>query len=191
MDLIIYYWLRNCGYFFLYIIWHIDEKSIILNKNIHTEMLFIRRLFLDWIKANATIYDMRKYVSFKLLLLDFLKSLNNVNLSKIHFLSIWNDFNIFIQSHGDYFLDIYKYCMKKKLKRIIYKHRLVIFSIISVFLFYKWRKKRNDSIRHWLNYNSRRKKNINIDVALFNKLVLNEAKKYGDRYRQKIDVYTI
>lgn len=187
----IYYWLKNSEYFFKHIINIVNEKSIVCNKAVHTEMLYVRRLFVDWIKANVNMSDMHNYVSFKMLLLDYSKSNNDNKLSKTIYYVIWKDFNLFLESHSDYLLDIYKDCMKKNYKKFIYKHKLIFFSIISVFLFFKWKKKRNDSIRHWFNYNNRRKKNINIDIALFNKLILNEAKIYGERYRQKIEGYII
>ena len=185
-------WLKNIKKFSTLIIKIIDEKSIIYSTDVHIEMLFVRRLFVDWIKANNNFFELRKYVSFKLSYLNYIKSLGDKQqlFESDKFFIVWKDFNIFMQSHGDYFLDIYESCMKiKKINNDM--HKLLVYSIVSVVLFYKWRKRRNDSIRHWNNYNNRRKKKFNVDLSSFDSLILNEAKKYGRRYRQKITRYTL
>jgi len=183
-------WVKNSEVFFKSIIKIINEKTVIYNYEVHVEMLFIRRLFVDWIYASSTSFsELRKYVVFKSALTDYLKSflVNKDNCPK--FLLIYKDFNVFMLSHGDYFLDIYWDCRIRFIKK---SYRLIVFSIISVFLFYKWRKKRNDSIRHWMNYNTRRKKKkFDIDMSSFDNLVLNEAQKYGAEYREKIYSYTL
>ena len=183
-------WLKNIKKFSTLIIKIIDEKSIIYSADVHIEMLFVRRLFVDWIKANNNFLELRKYVSFKLSYLNYIKLGDQQLLDSNKFFIIWKDFNIFMESHGDYFLDIYESCMKiKKINNNV--NKLLIYSIVSVVLFYKWRKRRNDSIRHWNNYNNRRKKKFNVDLSSFDSLILNEAKKYGRRYRQKITRYTL
>jgi len=167
----------------------INERVIVYNKDVHTEMLFVRRLCVDWIQANINLSDMPKYIIFKFSFLKILDSNENKFYSNFKFVSVWKDFNIFIRNHGDFFLDIYESSVANS--NIIYKHRLFMFSVICVILFYKWRKKRNDAIRHWLNYKSRRKKKkFDIDISSFDNFILNEARKYGDEYREKITEYT-
>jgi len=183
-------WLNNVEKFPNLIIKIIGEKSIVYNFDVHIEMLFVRRLFVDWIKANSNFFELRKYVSFKVSLTNHIKLLSNQDyfLNSNNYI-VWRDFDAFMQSHGDYFLDIYESCINIPKKN--YKHKLFIFSVVSIALFYKWRKRRNDSIRHWNNYNNRRKKKFNVDLSSFDNLILNEAKKYGRRYRQKITRYTL
>ena len=154
-------WFKNIKKFSTLIIKIIDEKSIIYSVDVHVEMLFVRRLFVDWIKANKNFFELRKYMSFKLSYLNYIKSLGDQQhlFESDRFFIIWKDFNMFMQTHGDYFLDIHYSCMKiKKIDNNV--HKLLIYSIVSIVLFYKWRKRRNDSIRHWNNYNNRRKKNL-------------------------------
>jgi len=170
----------------------IHERVIIYNNDVHAEMLFVRRLCVDWIQANIHFSDMRKYIVFKSSLVEFLSSHENKSYLNLKFINVWKDFNIFIENHSDFFLDIYESSVVNNFHNINYKHRLFIFSIVCVVLFYKWRKKRNNAIRHWLNYDSRRKKSkkFDIDVSSFDNFILNEARKYGEEYREKITEYT-
>jgi len=187
-------WLKNSEIFFKSIINIISEKSVIYNYEVHVEMLFIRRLFVDWIVAsNNNFTGIRKYVQFKSSLVDHFKSfsVDNDTYFGPKYVIIFKDFDVFMSNHGDYFLDIYHSCVVDCRKNINFVHKMFIFSIVSVVLFYKWRKKRNDSIRHWMSYNNRRKKKFNVDMSSFDNLVLNEAKKYGIRYKEKITRYTL
>jgi hypothetical protein len=115
---------------------------------------------------------LKKYQAFNFLLFKHVKSLPKDNLS-FNYL-ILNDFKVFLKNHNQFLKDVFSDCMADN-RHLLKMHKLLIFSIVCVNLFYKWRKKRNDSKRSWFNYDNRRKKPYKVNMAYFDNIMLNEA----------------
>jgi len=152
----------NCRY---------KKNAIIGESIVNSEFLFVRRLFIDWIISNESFSNLKRYRAFYYAFFKHIKAIPKDNLSFNYI--IFKDFKIFLKRHNQFLKDIYFNCKKKK---HLYKtHKLIIFSIICVDLFYKWRKKCNDSKRSWFGYDNRRKKPSNINMVYFDNIMLNEA----------------
>jgi hypothetical protein len=145
------------------------------NESIHCQMIFIRRLFVDWLNVHKNNSDLLRYSLFKRSLKKYIKK---NELSSDIFVQLWIDFNNFLIRHADFVLEIYDYCMYSYTNRRLNKFiKLYIFSIICVNSFFKWRKKRNDMIRKWIHYDKKRKKKFNYNFSDTNaSTILNEAK---------------
>ena len=166
-------WLKNVNKYFKYQSYS-QKKSLIGNAKIYGEFLFVRRLFVDWIIAHQDFYNLKKYQSFKSILKKHIKSLPKESLT-IHFI-IWLDFQAFLKNHNELLGDIYQDCMCDK--SFSKSFNIMVFSMISVDFFYKWRRKRNNSKRSWFGYDNRRKKPSNISMSYFDNIILDEARYY-------------
>jgi len=173
-------WMNNINK--LYSVNSGKKKSIVGNIVTHNEIVYVRRLFVDWIIANENFLNLREYQSHKSILSKHIKVAND---NKNNYFLLWIDFQKFLKYHGEFLLDVYSDMDNKNLSRFV---KLVIFSIVAVNFFYKWRKMRNDSIRKWYGYDNRRKKASNVGMIYFDNLVLNEAKsyRYYNLYKQAV-----
>jgi len=144
------------------------------NEKLTGEFFFIRRLFIDWIKSKKDFYNLKKYQSFKSVLKKHIKSMPNDDL-KVYF-TLWIDFQLFLKNHREFLSDIYDDCVEDNPSSGLLA--IMVFSMISVNFFYKWRKKRNDSKRSWYGYDNRRKKPSNIQKVFFDNIILDEARSY-------------
>jgi hypothetical protein len=155
------------------------QKKNILGNNIllDSEMIFVRRLIIDWIVASLYFPGLRRYSAFKSLLLNHIKTFN---LNDIYY-DLFVDIHKFFQFHGDYLLDVFESYLFYPIP-MRSKYKFLFFSVVCVELFYKWRKLRNDSYRRWANYNNRRKKAIKISKSSFDNIMLPKAERYRKMY---------
>ena len=90
---------------------------------------------------------------------------------------------MFLKNHNQFLKDVYR-DLSKSFRRYSKTFILLNFSILCVNFFYKWRQKRNDSMRSWFSYDNRRKKAFKINIAYFSNIMLKEAE--YSRYRSHL-----
>jgi len=171
--------LKNIDSYYSY---KISNKVVIGNSKVNSEFLYIRRLFIDWLNSSKNFYYLKKYQSFKSTFSKYLTSLQDQDKLNNNFV-IWKDFQIFLKNHNQFLTDVYR-DLYKSYRCYSKTFILLNFSILCVNFFYKWRQKRNDSMRSWFSYDNRRKKAFKINMAYFSNIMLKEAE--YSRYRSHL-----